>query len=237
MGDRGRRRYTIDDLDTLPDGERMELVDGQLVERAAPTFDHGDVQAALIEVLRPRFRPRGPDGRGGWWIVTEVSVAYSPERVCIHDVVGWRKDRVPRRPAGARVTERPDWVCEILSTNRRNDLVDKRSTLHAHGVPHYWVIDDVDRLVTVQRHHADGYLTVSTVGPGDVARLQPFDELELDVASLFDEVPPALRGALDWQRASELPALPLRYAGTASFCGNRKLNVVPFGDVFASTVP
>jgi hypothetical protein len=34
------------------------------------------------------------------------------------------------------VTVRPDWVCEILSTNRSNDLVVKMKILREAGVPH-----------------------------------------------------------------------------------------------------
>jgi hypothetical protein len=49
--------------------------------------------------------------------------------------------RVPRRPTGARVSVLPDWVCEVLSSNRRKDLVEKRARLHDAGVGHSWIVD------------------------------------------------------------------------------------------------
>ena len=49
------------------------------------------------------------------------------------------------RPSGAKIEVVPDWVCEVLSTNRRKDLVHKRHVLHARGVRHYWLADPYER--------------------------------------------------------------------------------------------
>ena len=57
------------------------------------------------------------------------------------DVTGWRRDRVPEGSGGVPVMVRPDWVCEILSSNKRNDLVKKKRVYHRHQVPHYWIVD------------------------------------------------------------------------------------------------
>ena len=113
---------------------------------------------------------------------------YADTQCFRHDVVGWRKSRVPERPVGKRVAIRPDWVCEVLSTNRNKDLVDKRRVLHAHGVPHYWTLDPDTPLLTVLRYHADGYLIAATVAPGERARLEPFQAVELEVSRLFGDL-------------------------------------------------
>jgi Uma2 family endonuclease len=182
------RSYTVADLDELDaDDDRVEIIDGELV-REATSFEHGDAQTSLVVEIKGRFRGRGPDGGEGWWLASEVDVVYAANQVFRHDVAGWRKSRVPVRPVGKRVTTRPDWVCEILSTNRNKDLRDKRAVLHAHGVPHYWIVDLEAPLLTVLRHHADGYLIVTTCAPGEVARLEPFDSVELEVARLFGDI-------------------------------------------------
>lgn len=186
MGDAARRLLTVDVLDGLAD-ERVEVIDGELVEEAMTSFAHGDAQSSLVGEIKPRVR--GGDGeRPGWWIATEVTVVYAPTQGFRHDVAGWRKDRVPARPEGRKVATRPDWVCEILSTNRRKDLEDKRRVLHAAGVPHYWLLDPDGQTLTVLRHHAAGYVVVTVVSPGDRAHLEPFDELELEVVRLFGDV-------------------------------------------------
>jgi Uma2 family endonuclease len=181
-------RVTVDALETLDD-ERVEVIDGELVRDAAPTFEHGDAQASLVSEIKSRFRGGGPPSAGGgWWLATEVTVVYEPHQGFIHDLAGWRKDRTPTRPRGPRVTTRPDWVCEILSTNKRKDLVDKRAVLHAHGVPHYWIMDLDAMRLTVLRWHVDGYLVAAEALPGERTRLEPFEAVELEVSRLFGDI-------------------------------------------------
>jgi Uma2 family endonuclease len=187
MADAARAQVTVDVLDAFEDDEHVEVIDGELV-RETTSFAHGDAQSSLGGEIKSRFRGDGEGGAPGWWIGTEVTVVYSPTRGFLHDVAGWRKDRVPLRPAGRKVTVRPDWVCEILSTNKRKDLVAKRNALHQAGVPHYWILDPDQLELTVLRHVAEGYLLVGSFFPGDVARLEPFDAVELDVTRLFGDI-------------------------------------------------
>jgi len=185
---RAPRKYTLEDLDALDqDDDRVELIDGDLI-REATSFEHGDAQSSMIVEIRGRFQGAGPPGGGGWWIVSEVGVIYADTQVFRHDLCGWRKSRVPERPVGKRVRIRPDWVCEILSTNRNKDVRDKRRVLHECGVPHYWLLDLEAPLLTALRHHADGYLMVATHAPGERARLEPFDSVELEVTKLFGDL-------------------------------------------------
>src|SRR4051812_37614494 len=73
---------------TLPPSE---IVGGQIVEKAAPTPEHGSAQFALSGLLFSPFgSSRGPGGPGGWWLVTEVEVEYAPHEVYRHDHVGFR---------------------------------------------------------------------------------------------------------------------------------------------------
>ncbi len=81
-------------------------------------------------------------------------------------------------------------MCEVLSTNRRKDLVHKRHVLHARGVRHYWLLDPEGRTLEVLRHTPEGYVVVTTVTPAMRARLEPFDVVELDVTLLFGDVEP-----------------------------------------------
>lgn len=191
MADAAHRKLTIDECASLFDDpdRRVELIDGQLVYEAEPRFDHGDAQSSTVVEIKSRFGGSGPGGgRAGWWIATEVFVEYGPTRLFRHDIAGWRKDRTPERPSGPRVRIRPAWVCEVLSTNRRTDLVEKRAALHMAGVPYYWLLDPDARVLTVLRHHADGYLILSAVSPGDRGCLEPFEAAELDVAKLFGDL-------------------------------------------------
>ena len=184
-----RARASLEELGRLRDrGAAVELIDGEIVHRAMARPEHGSAQMKLGGLLDGFNRGSGgPRGPGGWWLMTEVDVLYEKtDEVFRHDVLGFRRESCPARPAGVPVTVRPDWVCEVLSASTaRYDLVKKHRTLHRHGVPHYWIVDPEHETLTVQRWHADGYVTAITGAAGDVIRAEPFAAVELDVGELF----------------------------------------------------
>lgn len=174
-----------------PEDARYELIDGELVEKAAPTFEHGRAQlqtgAALIGPFARRLG--GPGGPGGWWLATEVDIlldgrGYRP------DIAGWRRERAPTAPTERPVTLRPDWLCEIVSeSNRVVDTVTKLRRYQQAGVPHYWILDHADRTLSVYRHTADGYLVALRATAQERVRAEPFDAVELHVAILLGDDP------------------------------------------------
>jgi Uma2 family endonuclease len=177
------------DLTRLQADMRAEIIDGEIVEKASPAPEHGVAQLGLGSQLFSAFhRKSGGGPPGGWWLMTEVEVEYEPHQVYRHDLVGWRRERVPQRPAGRPVTCRPDWVCEILSpSNAQNDLVRKLRTLQRACVPHYWLVDPGHRTLTVLRFTPDGYLAALTAGGRDVVRGEPFEAVEIDLGRVFDD--------------------------------------------------
>jgi Uma2 family endonuclease len=180
---------TIDDLlRRVQAGEAVELVGGEIVPKASPTPEHGSAELRFGEVLAPfNRRSGGPGGPGGWWLMTEVEVLYEgTTEVFRHDVLGFRRDRHPQRPAGMPVRSRPDWVCEILSpSTARYDVVQKQRTLHLHDVPYYWILDPEHETLTVLRYADAAYLRILDAGVGDRVRAEPFDAVEISVGELF----------------------------------------------------
>jgi Uma2 family endonuclease len=185
---RARRGATIEDLLAIPEEERFhELIDGELTRKGAPSGEHGGAQADLIASLSPLFgRPPGGGAPGGWWFAAEVELKLGDD-VCRPDVVAWRRERVAQRPRGTPVTIPPDWICEILSTNRRNDLVRKKHIYHRERISHYWILDPAEQTLAVQRWHPDGYLEVLAAERGERVHAEPFGAIELAVGALFGE--------------------------------------------------
>jgi Uma2 family endonuclease len=178
---------TLADLLAIPEEQRRhELIDGELVEKGAATGEHGGAQAGVLAALHHRFSRR-PGGRwpGGWWFATEVEILFPSEHVLCPDVVGWRRERVPQPPTGTPITVLPDWIGEILSTNRRNDLVRKKRIYHEAQVRHYWILDPAEETLAVQRWAPDGYLEVLAAQRGERIRAEPFDDVELQVGAFF----------------------------------------------------
>jgi Uma2 family endonuclease len=181
------RLATVTDLHALPEHVRAELIHGSIVEKAGPSAEHSGSQFALSTVIGHRFQRR-PGGRwpGGWWFATEAEVEYEAHEVYVHDVAGWRRDRVAERPIGRPVRIRPDWACELLSpSNAKRDLVDKFQVLHRNQVPFYWIADPIEHTLIVHRWQPKGYLVTLTASAGDVVRAEPFEAVELRVATLF----------------------------------------------------
>lgn len=180
---------TIADWKALPEGHRFELVDGNLVEKASPSSEHGVTQTRVgIQVGRPFMRRPGGRLPGGWWIATEVDVVLGAD-LFRPDVIGWRRERVRELPRDQPTVIRPDWICEIVSeSNAAHDRVVKMRAYHQAQVPHYWLLDPVERTLVVMRHAAGGSLNVLAATAEEVVRPEPFDSVEFLVAAFFDDV-------------------------------------------------
>jgi Uma2 family endonuclease len=179
---------TLADLLAIPEEyRRHEIVDGVLVEKEAASARHGGAQVRLSRRLAPY--DRRPSGRlpGGWWFATEVEVLFEDSQVFRPDIAGWRRERLPQLPTEVPVRVRPDWVCEILSKNRRNDLIKKKRVYHRHEVGHYWIADPIEETLAVHRWHTDGYVEILVADRDERIRAQPFEAIEFRVGVLFGD--------------------------------------------------
>jgi Uma2 family endonuclease len=181
-------RATLDDLLAMNEGERRyELIEGNLEEKGAATGQHGAAQRKLSAYIDPYDQRPGGRHPGGWWFATEVEVYFDAASTFRPDVVGWRRDRVPERPRGTPITVRPDWVCEILSTDKRNDLIRKKRVYHRHQVPHYWIVDPEEEMLAVYTWAPEGYIEIVAAERGEVIHAEPFDATPLQVGVLFGD--------------------------------------------------
>jgi Uma2 family endonuclease len=183
------RLATLDDLLALPleERERYELIDGVLVGQGARSGKHGRVQRKLSAYVDPYDRRPGGRWPGGWWFGANVDVYFDAAYTLRPDVAGWRREHLAEPPEDAVVRVRPDWTCEILSSNRRNDLIKKKRVYHRHEVPHYWIIDPDEETLLVYRWAAEGYVEVLTAERGERVHAEPFEATELIVSELFGD--------------------------------------------------
>ena len=183
-----RKLVTIEDWLNLSDDEKCELIEGDIVYKAMPSFEHGQFQRRLGASITKFDRKGGGDPPNGWWFASEVAVIYEGRpNGFIHDLAGWRRDRHEEKPKGRRVTIKPDWVCEILSGNKSNDIITKKWVLHEHRVEYYWIADLDQEIVQVFKWSENGYTNISDAKKGDKKRLEPFEAIEIDVSFLFGD--------------------------------------------------
>lgn len=174
----------------LAQDARVELIRGSVVEKASPTIEHSGAQGGVITRVGNKFN-RKPGGRwpGGWWFFVELDVRLGGE-IFRPDVCGYRRDRLKEKPTGRPVSERPDWVCEILSpSNATTDRVEKLQTYFLSGVPHYWLVDPVEGSLEVYRRTDLAYALVQSAHRGQRLKPEPFDALEFTVDELLGDDP------------------------------------------------
>lgn len=181
------RLATYSDLLALPEDVRAEVLGGEIVTEPSPLPKHSKAQRSLGGFIgRPFDDDHGHGGPGGWWIFIEVDVQLGPHDVVRPDLSGWRRERLPN-PADTRPIDlAPDWVCEVLSPSTAARDRKAKSELYAQSqVPYYWLVDVESRILEARTLHDGQWLVAGTYAEDDVARIAPFEEVELQVGRLF----------------------------------------------------
>lgn len=181
---------TVIDLErAIQQNERIELINGKIVKRPMAHPEHALAQSDLAGQFFPLSREPGDKG---WWIMTEISVEYSEHHCPIHDLAGWRKERVPERPR-RKMTVIPDWVCEITSPgHERKDAIIQVMRLQAFKVPYYWVLSPEDATLLVYALEGEHYKLVQSLdcrnGSGcNQLVIPPFEALLIDLGYVIGD--------------------------------------------------
>ena len=179
MGSPAKRIATYADIEALPAGVNGEIVDGELFVSPRPAMPHALVGSSIgVEIGGPFWKGRG--GPGGWVIVYEPELHLGAD-VLAPDWAGWRRERMPENTEVV-----PDWVCEILSpSTARLDRVRKMPVYAREKVPHVWIVDPALQTLEVYRLEEHGYVLVMSAAEAEKVRAEPFDAIELDLASLW----------------------------------------------------
>ena len=78
-------------------------------------------------------------------------------------------------------------MVEVLSSNRRADLVRKRELYQAAGIPEYWILDGDANTLTVLALGPDGaYRERATLTAADTLTTPLFPDFTLPLAQLFN---------------------------------------------------
>jgi Uma2 family endonuclease len=149
-----KRRYTPEDLATIPNGDRCELVNGELVEKEMGALADF-VASEILTLLRYHTRTNhlgAVFGAGAGY----RCFSDAPDKVRLPDVSFVRTERLPEHelPEGY-VGIAPDLAVESVSPHESHyQVLEKVGEYLAAGVRLVWVVLPRDRTVTVYR--ADG---------------------------------------------------------------------------------
>ena len=138
-----RRMTARDFLAVADDGNRYQLLDGEVCLNPSPVARHQRVLRRLYDALKEGLADSG----GGELFFAPLDVVLDDADVTQPDLLYVSAARASivgeRNVQGA-----PDIVVEVLSDGtRRTDQVKKMRIYERGGVPSYWVVDpDADRL-------------------------------------------------------------------------------------------
>jgi Uma2 family endonuclease len=141
---------TVDDLDAMPeDGNRYEVIEGELFVSRAPGLPHQIVSGNVYYQLRS-YLDKNPIGK----IIATPGLILSQYSGVIPDLVFYTHRRGEEIIANERLVAAPDIVIEILSPGRENisrDRIAKRQLYAKHEVSEYWIVDSENRSVEIYR--------------------------------------------------------------------------------------
>ena len=175
-------RYTWEDFIALPDDDRRELLDGELVEMDVPTGLHEWIVATLVRHLGAWATAR----RAGIVLASGYKVKIRHDRGFMPDVQLFLRGGRPLPDTGLDAGA-PDLAVEVISpASGRYDRVEKLEGYAAIGVPEYWIVDPERRTLERLLLEPSGSYRIADALGGD-GRLEPstLPGLVIDVGELW----------------------------------------------------
>lgn len=144
-------RWTIADLEGFPDnGNRYEIIDGELFVTRAPHWEHQDIAGAIYAELRVWSRQSGL-GQAAF----APGIIFSESDAVIPDVVWASNERLAQfLDSSGHLTGAPELIVEVLSNtqkDKKRDCETKLKLYSVQGVSEYWIIDREQQLIEVYR--------------------------------------------------------------------------------------
>lgn len=165
------RKWTIGELYRLPDdGNKYELVRGELFVTPPPTDEHETIGARLTRILDPYVARNG------------FGLAYRPRAVVrLGRDTEVEPDLMVRQPqdrpkATWKGAPLPILIVEILSdSTRRRDHVSKRTAYLDAGIAEYWIVDGDERTIRVVRPGQEDVVATDTLTWHPTGAADPLD--------------------------------------------------------------
>lgn len=140
------RNHTIDDIYKLPEGQRAELIDGQLYMMAPPSTRHQRISGWLYVSIYHHIKIHGGDcevfaAPFAVYLTKNEKVYVEPDISVICN-----KDKINERGCNGA----PDFIIEIVSSgNAGHDYLTKLNLYKVAGVREYWIVNPATETITI----------------------------------------------------------------------------------------
>lgn len=141
-----QKSYTVDDIEALPEGDRAELIDGQIYYMASPGTRHQRLVSMFTRIIGNYIVSKNGDcevfpAPFAVYINKDNRNYVEPDISVICD-----KDKINDKGCNGA----PDWIIEVVSPGSRTmDYYRKLMKYSNSGVREYWIVDPEKELVTV----------------------------------------------------------------------------------------
>ena len=172
---KGGKGYTIADIEALPDGERAELIDGQIYYMAPPSRKHQDILSFLHLAIGNHIANNNGECKvypapfavflfadDSKYLEPDISVVCDKNKLNDHGCSG-----------------APDWIIEIVSpSSRPMDYYTKLSLYRSAGVREYWIVDPMKQTILVYDMEHDSAPAIYSFA--DNIKVNIYDDLWID---------------------------------------------------------
>ena len=183
-----KSKYTYKEYALWPDSPRYELINGSAIEMVAPTQYH---QGMLMELGRQFANFLKGKSCKVFLAPFDVRLNYSsnddtvvqPDLVVVCDQT---------KLNGKHCVGAPDLVVEIVSpSTARNDTVIKFELYKEAKVREYWIVEPLNRLLSVHLLHGNEYKT-TYFSDTDEVDVNVIEGCTIELADVFAESPPKM---------------------------------------------
>lgn len=173
--------HTFADFAALPEGTRVQLIDGELIMSPAPSVFHQRTVGRFFRRLA-QFADRNEAGEA---FISPIDVKLDNEQAFQPDVVFVSAERLPI-VKDSHIEGAPDLVAEVLSPSTGYyDLAAKRLVYEAAGVREYWLLDPKLRQIEVLTRQPSGFKRHALAREAGEAASALLPGFSVTVAQLF----------------------------------------------------
>lgn len=170
--------YTIDDIYNLPDGQRAELIDGELYMLATPNRIHQRLVKDFTFLIEEYIRRK--NGECEVYPAPFAVFLNANNEIYLEPDISVICDKNKLTDEGCKGT--PDWIIEIVSpSSRAMDYNKKLLKYGTAGVREYWIVDPMKQRVMVYNFQHD---TVEEYSFLDKVKAGIYEDFEIDFARI-----------------------------------------------------